>query len=83
MFPDSHEAWAEQRRTGYPVVLKRAGDDYEQGITQGTIPNRIPYPDAELNTNYTNANAARENQGGDDMLNKLWWDRKTLQDSWE
>ena len=83
LFPDSHEAWAEQRRTGYPVVLKRAGDDYEQGITEGTIPNRIPYPDAELNTNYTNVNAARENQGGDDMLNKLWWDRKTLQDSWE
>jgi len=83
LFPDSHEAWAEQRRTGYPVVIKRSGVDYELGITQGTIPNRIPYPDGELNTNYTNVNAAQENQGGDDMLNKLWWDRKTLQDSWE
>ncbi len=83
LFPDSHEAWTEQRRTGYPIVLKRSGDDYELGITQGTIPNRIPYPDWELNTNSTNANAARENQGGDDLLNKLWWDRKTLQDGWE
>jgi len=83
LFPDPHEAWAEQRRTGYPVVVKRTGDDFEQGITQGTIPNRIPYPEGELNTNYTNVNAARENQGGDDMLNKLWWDRNTLQDSWE
>jgi hypothetical protein len=83
MFPDSHEAWAEQRRTGYPVVVKRTGDDFEVGITGGTIPNRVPYPEGELNTNYVNANAARERQGGDDMLNKLWWDRKTLQDSWE
>lgn len=83
LFPDSHEAWAEQRRTGYPVVVKRSGDDFEQGITGGTIPNRISYPEWELNTNYTNVNAARENQGGDDLLNKLWWDRKTLQDSWE
>lgn len=83
LFPDAHEAWAEQRRTGYPVVLKRSGDDFEQGITGGTIPNRIPYPPGEMNTNYTNANAARERQGGDDLLNKLWWDQKTLQDGWE
>jgi hypothetical protein len=83
LFPDSHEGWAEQRRTGYPVVTKRSGDDYEMGITNGTIPNRIPYPEGELNTNYNNVSAARENQGGDDMLNKLWWDKKTLQDSWE
>jgi hypothetical protein len=83
IFPDAQEAWAEQRRTGYPVVEKRSGDDFEPGITQGTIPNRIPYPPGELSTNYNNVNAARERQGGDDLLKKLWWDRKTLQDSWE
>jgi hypothetical protein len=83
LFPDSHEAWVEQRRTGYPVVIKRSGDNYEQGITGGTIPNRIPYPEGEWNTNYTHVSAARENQGGDAMLDKIWWDKKTLQDSWE
>ncbi len=83
LFPDGQEAWAEQRRTGYPVVSKRSGDEYEQGITGGTIPNRISYPEVELSTNATNVNAARERQGGDDLLNKLWWDQKTLQDGWE
>jgi hypothetical protein len=83
LFPDAHEAWAEQRRTGYPVIVKRTGADFEQGITNGTIPNRIPYPAGELNTNATQVNIARERQGGDGMLVKLWWDKKTLQDSWE
>lgn len=83
LFPDTHEAWNEQRRTGYPVIKKRKGAIFEKGITDGTIPNRIPYPPGEYNTNYTNVVEARDRQGGDDLLKKVWWDKKTLQDSWE
>jgi hypothetical protein len=83
LFPDAHEAWSEQRRTGYPVIQKRTGPDFEQGITNGTIPNRIPYPTGELNTNFTNVGEARQRQGGDGLLVKIWWDTKTLQDGWE
>ncbi len=83
LFPDTHEAWNEQRRTGYPVIRKRTGNNFEKGITEGTIPNRIPYPPGEYNTNYTNVTEARDRQGGDGLLNKVWWDKKTLQESWE
>lgn len=83
LFPDTHEAWNEQRRTGYPVISKRTGPAFEKGVTDGTIPNRIPYPPDEYNTNYNNVSEARDRQGGDQLLDKVWWDKKTLQDSWE
>ena len=83
IFPDAHEAFAEQRRTGYPVIAKRSGANFSLGVTDGTIPNRIPYPQGEKNVNGANVNKAITDQGGDDLLNKVWWDKRTTQDAWE
>ncbi|WP_018626205.1 SusD/RagB family nutrient-binding outer membrane lipoprotein [Niabella aurantiaca] len=75
LFPDGEEAWAEYRRTGYPVlfpiVLNNSG-----GIIP-TIPGirRLPIPQREYNTNTNGANeAATMLNGPDNGATRLWWD---------
>ena len=76
MFPNSPEAWCDQRRTGYP--------DYASGVftyptihpsslvQEGNIVQRIPYPDNEYNTNRQMMPA--KYQGGDrDQQSNLYW----------
>jgi hypothetical protein len=76
LFPNSAEAWCDQRRTGYP--------DYASGVftyptihpsslvTDGNIVQRIPYPDNEYNTN--KAMMPSKYQNGDrDQQSNLYW----------
>ena len=76
LFPNSPEAWCDQRRTGYP--------DYKSGVftyptihpsslvTAGNIVQRIPYPDNEYNTNATMM--PQKYQGGTrDQQSNLYW----------
>jgi len=63
------ESWAEQRRTGFPV-LPLAAD-----AAVSTIPTRFNYPGTEqsLNANsYTNAVAV---QGPDELTTLIWWQK--------
>lgn len=69
----NQEAWANWRRTGYPVLKPY---NYLGNITGGIIPRRIVYSatDASVNTkNYTDAVAI---QGPDDFMTRVWWDKE-------
>ncbi len=77
LWPDSEEAYAERRRTGYPNLYDRA-NTLNPDIATDEIPSRMPYTDTE----YTNNTAATEEAvsnllGGPDLgSTKLWWDAK-------
>ncbi len=67
------EAWAEYRRTGYPLIWI-GNDDTNTG---GTIPRRLTYPLNEYFINETNVTgAAGRLQGGDELTSRVWWDAK-------
>ena len=60
------EAWSNWRRTGIPVLTPT---DYPGNVTNGTIPQRLMYPDAEAagNPNFASGSSAN------DYTTKLWW----------
>lgn len=66
------QAWANWRRTGYPVLTPV---NYPGNITNGTIPRRLRYPlDEEgLNPNYK---IASDRIGGDLLTTRVWWDKQ-------
>lgn len=72
-YQDGMEAFANWRRTGYPV-LTPVNDPI--GTTGGTIPRRLYYPPSELANNGDNYTAAVQRQwgGDDDLTGRVWWD---------
>ena len=72
MYPDGMQAWAEWRRTGFPV-LTPAEDATNDG---GQIPRRFVYGTGEYSTNKAAVDeAAARLTGGDDQDAKMWWDK--------
>lgn len=75
MFPDGDEAWAEYRRSGYPLVFPVVVN-----YSGGTIPTnpgirRMPYPEREYNSNSSAvAEAVKMLGGADNGGTRLWWD---------
>ncbi|MBX2922133.1 MAG: SusD/RagB family nutrient-binding outer membrane lipoprotein [Chitinophagaceae bacterium] len=70
---NSHEGWAEFRRTGYPRMWTGA----ELGDTNGNIPRRLTYPVDEFFRNKDNVTeAANRIDGGDKLMGRIWWDKK-------
>jgi hypothetical protein len=66
-YRDAYEAFAEYRRTGFPVLK-----DYEGNlIPNATYPQRLSYPPSELTLNGNNVSQVGE--GIDDMHSKVWW----------
>jgi hypothetical protein len=72
MFFQGHQGWAEMRRTGYPKVWVGG----EKGITNGQIPRRFTYPDDEYLKNEDNVRAAAARIGGDNLMTRVWWDKR-------
>lgn len=75
MFPDGDEAWAEYRRSGYPILFPVVVN--YSGNTIPTDPGirRMPYPEREYNSNNAAVNAAVSMLGGaDNGGTRLWWD---------
>ncbi|WP_020528252.1 SusD/RagB family nutrient-binding outer membrane lipoprotein [Flexithrix dorotheae] len=69
----THEAWAEYRRTGYPKIW--IGDGPSD--TGGQLPRRQMYPLDEHAKNLDNmTTAAKRLANGDDPMSKVWWDAK-------
>ena len=67
----SYEAWAEYRRTGYPIMWLGSGDT----DTQGEVPRRLTYPPDEYSKNAANVTAAAARYpNGDKLTSKVWWD---------
>jgi len=82
-FLDGIEAWANWRRSGYPVLEPAPVDDpnpYPGNVTNGQIPRRLTYPPSEGVLNAENYQEALSRQGlrGDpsDMAVPVWWDRQ-------
>jgi hypothetical protein len=75
LFPNGYEAYANYRRTGYPV-LEAIEDVGLESETNGVLPRRLFYPASEAYDNATNYNAALKNLGGtDNWLSPVWWDK--------
>jgi hypothetical protein len=70
LFGNGPEAWAEWRRTGYPVL--KPGPDAQNSKR---IPVRLPYPQDESRRNPENIKEATTRQGGAGMNDKLWWNK--------
>ena len=72
LFSQGIEAWAEYRRTGYPVLP--APDPRAVMENDGKVPTRLRYPESEYSLNAGSVTAAVEMNGGpDNKLTPLWW----------
>ncbi|NSL85365.1 SusD/RagB family nutrient-binding outer membrane lipoprotein [Chitinophaga solisilvae] len=69
---DEQEAYANWRRTGYPQLTPV---NYNGNVTNGTIPRRFPYSQAEQGINGVNYKAAVDRQGPDLLTTRIWWDK--------
>ncbi len=68
---NEYEAYANWRRTGYPVLTPV---NYPGNVTGGTIPRRLRYREAEAVANSENYSAAIARQGPDEFTTRVWWD---------
>jgi hypothetical protein len=72
LYMNGYEAWAEWRRTGYPLLTPAPNNGNVQ------IPRRQGYPLSEHNVNTKNVEAAIAAQSGlhgkDDLTGRVWWD---------
>lgn len=74
IYPDGFEAWAEIRRTGYPILYPVVQSD-NPDLPAGTPIKRIPYPEIERQTNAEALEGGRALLGGpDNAATRLWWD---------
>lgn len=77
MYPDGPEGWAEFRRTGYPKLLPVVNNYSNSTINTEIQVRRIPYPQAEYDSNPTGVQSGINKLGGrDNGGTKLWWDQK-------
>ena len=80
LYPNSVEAWAEQRRTGYPDyysgVLTYPAVSASSGVSVGNIIQRIPYPQNEYNTNATNIPSEFSDYNAKNMEKGIIWSLK-------
>ena len=72
LFPLGYDAWAEWRRTEYPI-LAPAPD----AINDGNIPRRYNYPSDESTLNTTNYNTGVDGLSPAQDINtaRMWWDK--------
>lgn len=75
-----NEAWADYRRTGYPVLLPATD---EGNLSGGIVDNqrgarRMPYPAEEYSSNTVNVTKAVSDHlnGPDNMATDVWWAKK-------
>ncbi len=73
IFPDAQEVYNNYRRTGYPALVPNV---YPGNATGGKIFRRFLYPVSEQTLNRAAYNAAVQQQGADDLLTRVWWDKQ-------
>ena len=73
-FQNGYEAFAEYRRTGFPVFTQINTNPAGDPIDRSAFPNRLAYPSNEVQLNGTNYNAAVAQQGADVASTKIWWE---------
>lgn len=67
LYMQGYEAWAEQRRTGFPVLSPAQAGVISQ------IPSRFSYPGDEQSDNPANIASAISAQGSDLLTTPIWW----------
>ncbi len=90
LYMNGTEAWAEYRRTGYPLTLLKPGEItyVKSGVslkfeplsdTKGDLPARIKYPtnESSLNPDGFNAAVAKLQDGTNNYYSKMFWDVRT------
>ncbi|MCW3091496.1 MAG: hypothetical protein JWP81_2565 [Ferruginibacter sp.] len=76
LYPDGWEAWAERRRTGYPVGFPIV-ESLNPGVPVDKQMRRLTFTVGELTNNSEAVKAALNLLGGADVNEtKLWWDKK-------
>jgi len=73
LFPDAQEVYNNYRRTGYPALVPNV---YPGNATGGKIFRRFLYPVSEQTLNRPAYNTAVQQQGADDLLTRIWWDKQ-------
>ncbi|WP_407482412.1 SusD/RagB family nutrient-binding outer membrane lipoprotein [Elizabethkingia meningoseptica] len=77
LYPSGPEAWAEQRRTGYPLLFQNVINDSQGLISTTAFIRRVPIPNKYRNNNPLGyQKAAATLNGPDTGGTKLWWDKK-------
>ena len=71
-FLNGPEAWANFRRSGFPVLTP---NPFPGKSIKGTFIRRLTYPNSEISVNKSNVDAAIARQGADDLDSKVWWDK--------
>lgn len=76
LYPNGPEAWAEQRRTGYPILFKIRKNDSGGAISTEAMIRRIPFTIDTKTSLYNYQQAVQTLNGPDTGGTKLWWDKK-------
>lgn len=71
-FGNGLESFSNWKRSGYPELVPANVADL---LTEGQIPRRLPYPGSEKLNNPEMLAIAIEQQGGDGLLTRMWWDK--------
>lgn len=77
LYPNSYEAWAELRRTGYPKLFPVLNPwEGDESLDDGDMIRRMPYPGREDDsTNNDIEKTGLDALGGPDLQGfRLWWD---------
>lgn len=76
IFPESHEAWVDIRRTGYPKIFPVVHNDGDGSIPVGGIIRRMIFPGkTDISVATDIEKSAIPALGGPDVQNtRLWWD---------
>jgi hypothetical protein len=77
-FCDEYEAFANWRRSGYPVLTPVQNTGYPAVYqAENSIPRRFVYPSSESQSNPVNyQEAVKRLSGGDRMTSRVWWDKE-------
>jgi hypothetical protein len=69
------EAYADYRRTGFPVLNPIPNTDGASETGGSEVPRRVRYPIEEQSLNRINYEAAVARQGPDQPTTRMWWDQ--------
>lgn len=73
-FLNGSEAWANFRRSGYPVLLPNTYPFADPAV-KGDFIHRLPYPLREQSVNALNYTAALSHNGPDNLATHVFWDK--------
>lgn len=77
LWPDGEEAWAEFRRTNYPVLMPVVVNNSQGVISTTDFIRRLPFSQDEYNNNKSEVTKAVSLLNGpDNGATRLWWDLK-------